>query len=110
MSVVKHSQDLQPEPSANRTCNVEVPRPPSLELPYKLKSSKNTNRERKDRNVLKRRTTDKLVNTKGKYYELNIPISFSKITWFLCNLTTSSGCDFPQSITNSCEMWFIQTL
>ncbi|KAJ9592481.1 hypothetical protein L9F63_015897, partial [Diploptera punctata] len=42
-----------------------VPHPPSLELPYKLKSSKNTSRDRKDRNVLKRRTTDKLASTKG---------------------------------------------
>jgi hypothetical protein len=45
----------------------EVPRPPSLELPYKLKSSKTTSRDRKDKNVLKRHTADKTGNLKGLY-------------------------------------------
>jgi hypothetical protein len=50
----------------------EAPRPHNLELPYKLKSSKNTARDRRDKNVLKRRTTDKAGNLKGKYASIVI--------------------------------------
>jgi hypothetical protein len=68
--LVKCTQQQQQEldVGSNKTSTIgssEVPRPPSLELPYKLKSSKNISRDRKDRNVLKRRTADKTGNSKG---------------------------------------------
>jgi len=50
----------------------EGPRPDNLELPYKLKSSKNIARDRRDKNVLKRCTTDKTENLKGNYTFSNL--------------------------------------
>jgi hypothetical protein len=58
----------QPDAGSSKTSTLssgEVSRPPSLELPYKLKSSKNTSRDQKDKNVLKRHTADKTCNLKG---------------------------------------------
>jgi hypothetical protein len=66
--LVKRTQQQQLDAVSSKTSVVgsgDVPRPPNLELPYKLKSSKNISRDRKDRNVLKRRTTDKTGNSKG---------------------------------------------
>jgi hypothetical protein len=63
---VQQQQQLDAASSKTSTLGSgEVPRPPSLELPYKLKSSKNTSRDRKDRNVLKRHAADKTGNLKG---------------------------------------------
>lgn len=68
--LVKRTQQQQEfDVGSNKTSTIgstDVPRPLSLELPYKLKSSKNTSRDRKDGNVLKRRTTDKTGNSKGQ--------------------------------------------
>ncbi|XP_069697669.1 transmembrane protein 131 isoform X2 [Periplaneta americana] len=71
-TTVKSNQQQQQQPQAESVANKmstvgssEISRPPSLELPYKLKSSKSTSRDRKDKNVLKRRTTDKTGNSKG---------------------------------------------
>lgn len=69
-TLVKSAQQQQQQSDAgsSKTSTLgsgEVPRPPSLELPYKLKSTKNTSRDRKDKNVLKRHTADKTGNLKG---------------------------------------------
>jgi hypothetical protein len=61
-------QEQQLDAGSSKTSTLgsgEVPRPPSLELPYKLKSTKTTSRDRKDKNVLKRHTADKTGNIKG---------------------------------------------
>ncbi|PNF21398.1 hypothetical protein B7P43_G15334 [Cryptotermes secundus] len=70
MTLVKSAQqqEQQFDAGSSKTSTLgtgEVPRPPSLELPYKLKSTKNTSRDRKDKNVLKRHTADKTGNLKG---------------------------------------------
>jgi hypothetical protein len=61
-----HQQQLDAGSGKTSTLSSsEVPRPPSLELPYKLKSTKATSRDRKDKNVLKRHTVDKTGSLKG---------------------------------------------
>jgi hypothetical protein len=68
-SLVKSTQQQHLDTGSSKTSTVgssEAPRPHNLELPYKLKSSKNTARDRRDKNVLKRRTADKTGDLKGK--------------------------------------------
>lgn len=69
-TLVKSTEQQHMDTGSSKTSTVgssEGPRPHNLELPYKLKSSKNIARDRRDKNVLKRRTTDKTGNLKGKY-------------------------------------------
>jgi hypothetical protein len=69
-TLVKSTQQQHLDTGSSKTSALdssEAPRPHNLELPYKLKSSKNTARDRRDKNVLKRCTTDKAGNLKGKY-------------------------------------------
>lgn len=69
-TLVKSTDQQQLDTGSSKTSTVgssEAPRPHNLELPYKLKSSKNIARDRRDKNILKRRTTDKTGNLKGKY-------------------------------------------
>lgn len=48
-----------------KVTNIEVLKPTSLELPYKLKTTKPISRERKEKNVLKKKASEKHGNAKG---------------------------------------------
>ncbi|XP_066999356.2 transmembrane protein 131 [Anabrus simplex] len=92
-SSYKLSLGKQISPITEKPINNEVPKPPSLELPYKLKSSKNTNRERKEKNVLKRRSAEK---------KDSVTKALTVVNGSNNSLSTSSSRASPPLRTSSC--------